>query len=282
MTLREPQGGVTPTALDTSVAAKPRRWGAWYITEHKLRAMRAYKYTIVATAIGTPFIYLFAFGVGLATLVTENRGPEGVDGVSYLQFVAPALLCTAAVMTASEEFMFGILLGFKWNPIFYGMNAAPISGRQIIDGIFVFVAIRATTTVLVYYLVVLVFGGMRSPASWLTIPVAVLTALAFSLVAAYTATITEDRGQFNIVNRVILLPLTLFSGTVFPLEQLPVFLQWLGWLSPLWHGSELGRVFAYGSPEPIWLTVIHVLYLAALAIVGWQLCIRISERRLNR
>ncbi len=264
------------------IAAKPRRWGAWYITEHKLRAMRAYKYTIVATAIGTPFIYLFAFGVGLATLVTQNRGPEGVDGVSYLQFVAPALLCTAAVMTAAEEFMFGILMGFKWVPIFSGMNAAPLSGRQIVDGMFIFVAIRAVTTVAVYYLVVLVFGGMSSPWSWLTIPSAVLTAFAFSLGAAYTATITEDKGQFNIVNRVILLPLTLFSGTVFPLTQLPIVLQWLGWLSPLWHGSELGRQFAYGPTEPVWLTVVHVAYLAALAIVGWQLCVRISERRLNR
>ena len=43
------------------------------------------------------------------------------------------------------------------------------------------------------------------------------------------------------------------------------FLQWIGWLSPLWHASELGRQFVYGPTEPIWLTVIHVLYLVGLA-----------------
>ena len=33
-------------------------------------------------------------------------------------------------------------------------------------------------------------------------------------------------------------------------------------MSPLWHGTELARVFAYGAAEPIWLTIVHVLYLA--------------------
>lgn len=269
-------------ATATALAAKPRRWGAFYVFEHKLRAMRSFAGTIVATAIGTPFIYLFAFGVGLATLVTENRGPDGVDGVSYLEFVAPALLCTAAVMSSAEEYMFGILLGFKWNPYFYGMNATPLTGRQIIDGVFLFVGFRAIVTVAVYYLVVLLFGGMVSPWSWLAIPTAVLTGLAFSLIAAYSATITEDAGQFAILNRVVILPLTLFSGTVFPLTQLPSYLQWVGWLSPLWHGSELGRQFSYGPTEPIWLTIVHVGYLVALAVLGWQWCVRIAERRLDR
>ena len=80
----------------------------------------------------------------------------------------------------------------------------------------------------------------------------------------------------------IVLPLTLFSGTVFPLTQLPIFLQWIGWLSPLWHASELGRQFVYGPSEPIWLTVTHVVYLVALGVFGWQLCVRIVTRRLNK
>ena len=90
---------------------------------------------MLATAFGTPLLYLFAFGVGLATLVNANLGPGGVNGVSYLQFVAPALICAAAITVASEEFTYTIMMGFKWNPIFIGMNAAPISGRQIINGL---------------------------------------------------------------------------------------------------------------------------------------------------
>ena len=269
----------TPVTTPVEVTGRFQRWGAWYVAEHQLRTLRSYQWTLIATALGTPILYLFAFGIGLATLISGNVGP---NGVTYLQFVAPALLVTAGVLVANEEFTFGILLGLKWNPTFVGMNAAPITARQIIDGKMIFVAIRMGLTCTIYYLVMLVFGAVPSAWGVLTIPVGLLAGFAFAPVAAYSATITEDRGQFAVLQRVVILPLTLFSGTVFPLTQLPIGLQWIGWLSPLWHGSELGRVFAYGSSEPLWLTLVHVVYLGGLAVLGWQLCVRFVARRLNK
>ena len=261
-------------------AERSRRFGAWYVAEHKIRAMRGYVGTVVATAIGTPVLYLFAFGVGLATLITGNVGP--VPGVTYLEFVAPALLASAAVLVATEEYTFGILLGLKWNPIFVGMNSSPITGRQVVDGIMIFVTFRMLITTTIYFLVMFIFGAVSSPTGALTIVAGLLGGFAFAPVAAYSATIQEDRGQFAILQRTVILPLTLFSGTVFPLPQLPFFLQWIGWLSPLWHASELGRQFVYGPTEPIWLTVTHAVYLAALGILGWQLCVRVVSGRLNK
>jgi lipooligosaccharide transport system permease protein len=276
----------SPDSTDTfdraALAERSRRFGAWYVAEHRLRAIRSFVWTLLTMAFGTPLLYLLAFGVGLATLVTGNVGPTGVDGVSYLEFVAPALLVMAAVAVCTEEFAFGILLGFKWNPIFVGMNAAPLTGRQIIDGSFLYVGIRAIVTVGIYFGIVVVFGGMSGAWVWLTLPVALLSGFAFSLIAAFSATITEDKGQFAIIQRLIVLPLTLFSGTFFPLTQLPIYLQWIGWLSPIWHGSELARQFSYGPTEPFWLTVVHVVYLAALAVIGWQLCVRFAVRRLDK
>lgn len=265
------------TVVTRSTAYK--RWGAWYVTEHKIRGMRGYIGTLIATALGTPVLYLFAFGVGLATLITQNVGP---NGVTYLQFVAPALLASAALLVAMEEYTFGILLGLKWNPTYVAMNASPITPRQIVDGIMLFVLLRMLLTTGIYFLVMLAFGAISTGWGVLTIVAGLLAGFAFAPVAAYSATIQEDRGQFAILQRTVILPLTLFSGTVFPLTQLPGFLQWIGWLSPLWHASELGRQFAYGPTEPIWLTGIHIVYLVALGVFGWQLCIRNVAKRLNK
>jgi lipooligosaccharide transport system permease protein len=253
---------------------------SWYVTEHKIRQMRAYAGTLAATAIGTPVLYLFAFGVGLATLITGNVGPT--PGVTYLEFVAPALLASAGVLVAMEEYTFGILLGLKWNATYVAMNATPLSPRNIVNGIMLFVLLRMTVTTGIYFLVMVIFGAVHSPWAILTVVSGLLAGFAFSPVAAYAATIQEDRGQFAILQRVVILPLTLFSGTVFPLTQLPIFLQWVGWLSPLWHASQLGRQFVYGPTEPIWLTVIHVVYLLTLGILGWQLCVRNVAKRLNK
>lgn len=260
--------------------ARVRRNGALYVFEHQVRVMRNYRSSIIATAIGTPFIYLFAFGIGIGTLVSANAGL--VDGVSYLTFVAPALIVMSVVGIAAMEFTYPILLGFKWNPFFIAMNAAPLSGRQIIDGTVLFVGLRMAIPSVAYFVVMTLFGAVPSPLGAGVILTSILAGLALGTpIMAYSASITEDKGQFAVIGRVVVLPLTLFSGTMFPLDQLPFFLQWIGWISPVWHGTELGRQFTYGATEPIWLTVIHVVYLVALAVAGWRLAVRIATKRLD-
>jgi lipooligosaccharide transport system permease protein len=273
------------TALAESSAAiaaavKPRRYGSWYVAEHRIRAIQSYYKTLVFTAIGSPFMYLFALGVGLATLVDKN---SGLGGTSYLAFVAPALIASAAVTAAVEECTYPILLGFKWNPIFFGMNAAPVSGNQIVNGIFIAVLARLLPTTIVYYLAMLIFGAVPSPLGVLTIPIAILTGMAFGLViGSYMASVEQDVGQPAFIQRFIVTPLFLFSGTFFPLSQMPVFLQWVGWISPLWHGTELGRVVSYGAVEPGWLTVLHVVYPLALCVYGWRRTQVVVTRRLDK
>ncbi|MBX3093676.1 MAG: ABC transporter permease [Cryobacterium sp.] len=265
-----------------ALGAKMRRMGGWYVAEHRLRGMLAYLQTMIATSIGTPVLYLYALGVGLATLIDANIG-EGASAVPYLVFVAPALLCSAALTTATEEFTYPILLGFKWNPIFFAINSAPISGGQIINGVFYAVTIRLIGQSIVYYLFMIAFGAIPGLWGWLTILTATVTGMAIgTILMAYTASMKEDRGQLAYIMRFGIIPLTLFSGTFFPLDTLPAFLHWIGWISPLWHGVELSRVLAYGYEEPGSLTAVHIAYLLALTIIGVVIARRVSARRLNK
>jgi lipooligosaccharide transport system permease protein len=270
------------TSPTRSLAAKPRRWGSWYVAEHRLRGMRSYYKTLIATTVFTPFIYLFALGLGLGSLV--NRGSAGAfDGVNYLTFVAPALIASAACTAAVEECTYPVLMGFKWNPIFFGMNAAPITGNQITNGVFIAVIGRILPTTAVYYLAMLLFGATPSPWSALEIVIATTTGMAFGLVvASYMAGVETDTGQPAIIQRFIVVPLFLFSGTFFPLTQMPIYLQWIGWLSPLWHGSQLGRLATYGLREPGWLVVVHVLFLLGLCVFGWLRTQHVVTKRLNK
>lgn len=266
------------TARALAGGAAPRRWGAWYIAEHRIRAMKGYAGDALFQSFGNPLIYLFALGVGLASLV-----PQGVGDVSYLEFVAPALMATAAMTVASNETSYPIMMGFKWNPIFYGMNASPITGGQIVSGMMIHIALRAFVTVAIYFGVIVLFGAVPSALGWISIGTATLTGMAIGvLISSYTSTIEEDRGQMAMLQRFGIMPLFLFSGTFFPLEQLPVWLQPVGWASPLWHGTELGRVLTYGADEPIWLTVTHLGYLSTLFVVGLWVTRKHFVRRLNK
>lgn len=266
------------TASDSKVSgARPRRWGAFYVAEHRLLAMRAYLRTIVVTGFGNPLVYLFGLGVGLARLINAN-----IDGATYLEFVAPALLATAAITVASEEFSYPVLAGFKWNQIFAAMNAAPISGAQIVAGMIIGTFCRMLPTVAVYFGFMVLFGAVPHALGVLAILVSVVTGMAVGIpIMAFTSTIRDDRGQMALMQRFILIPLSLFSGTFFPLTRLPVYLQWIGWISPLWHGTQLGRELSFGLVEPGWLVAVHVVYLVLLVTGGWWFAARNFTKRLN-
>lgn len=262
-------------------AAKARRLGSWYFAEHTLRVMRSYALSVLMYSVGTPLAYLFAMGVGMAALINANGGGS-FGGVGYLTFLAPALVASAAMMSATGEFMFPIMDGFKWRRTFYGPHASPLAPEQIAGGHIIGVTIRILVPTAIYFGIVVLFGAAPGPWAWLSIFTATLCALAFGLpLMAYVSTLTKDSGQFAAVQRFIVTPLFLFSGTFFPLATLPWFLQWIGWLSPLWHATELGRVLSYGYAEPLWLSLVHLLYMLATAAVGWVLARRIFARRMG-
>ena len=261
-------------------AARARRWGAFYYAEQVLRVMKGYGWTIVMYGVGQPVAYLFAMGVGLATLVDTNSTTV-FGGVSYLTFIAPALLISAAVMTAANEFTFPVMDGFKWRRVYYGPHASPLTPEQIAAGQVIAVTIRFVLQSAIYFGVVALFGASPGAWGWVSILVATLAGLSFGLpLMAYAATVTTDKGQFAMVMRFIVMPLFLFSGTFFPLDTLPLAVRWIGWISPIWHGTELGRVFSYGYEEAPLLTVVHVVFLVGLAVVGWVLTRRLFAKRM--
>ncbi|MCC2660395.1 MAG: transporter [Arthrobacter sp.] len=263
-------------------AARARRWGAFYFAEHVLRVMKGYGWSIFLYSVGQPAAYLFAMGVGLATLVEAN-GAAVFGGVSYLAFIAPALLISAAVMTAATEFTFPVMDGFKWRRVYYGPHASPLTPEQIAAGQIIAVTVRFFLQSAVYFAIVAMFGASPSGWGWVSILVATLAGLSFGLpLMAYAATIKDDKGQFAMVMRFIVMPLFLFSGTFFPLDTLPLLVRWVGWISPIWHGTELGRVLSYGYEEPPVLTIIHIVFLLGLAWFGWVLTKRQFARRMGQ
>ena len=252
-------------------AAKARRWGVFYYAEQVLRVMWGYGWSILMYSVGQPVAYLFAMGVGLATLVDADSA-TAFGGVSYLAFIAPALLVSAAVMTAANEFTFPVMGGFKWRRTYYGPHASPLTPEQIAGGHIIAVTLRFLVQSAIYFAAVALFGASPSGWGWVSVLVATVAGLSFGLpLMAYAASIKEDKGQFALVMRFIVMPLFLFSGTFFPLDTLPLAVRWIGWISPIWHGTELGRVFTYGYQEPPVLTIVHVVVLLALAVLGWTL-----------
>ena len=264
-------------------AAKVAARGALFVTEARLRNMLKWFWLIIAIAIANPVLYLVSIGLGVGAYIDKNTGGMGVDGVSYITFLAPALLATAAIQGAIDESVFPTLEGFKWNKVFFSMNSTPLSGNHIAMGVFFNSLIRVTFTAIIYWLVMLAFGVLESPRAWLAIFTAIMAGAAFGALMQALAGLLENENMFfTVLNRFVIMPLFLFSGTFYPLTNMPIYLQWIGWISPLWHATELGRWLTYGHEISTLMLYTHFIFLNSLLLIGIIASRRIFTRRLGK
>lgn len=264
-------------------AAKVAARGSIFVAEARLRNMVKWFWLIISLAIANPVLYLISIGLGVGAYIDKNTGGMGVDGVSYITFLAPALLATAAIQGAIDESVFPTLEGFKWNKIFFSMNATPLSGNHIATGVFLNSLIRVTFTAIIYWLVMLAFGVLESPRAWLAIFTAIMAGAAFgAMMQALAGMLENENIFFTVLNRFVIMPLFLFSGTFYPLTNMPIYLQWVGWISPLWHATELGRWLTYGHEISSLMLYTHFIFLNSLLLIGIIASRRIFTRRLGK
>jgi lipooligosaccharide transport system permease protein len=212
----------------------------------------------------------------------SGTGSAAFDGVGYLAYAAPALLVSSAVLTCANEMMYPVMDGFKWRRVYYGPHVTPLAPGQLATGHILAVGVRLLVQCLVFFLIMLAFGAAPGPWAFLLVPLGVLTGMAFGApVMAYSAYIEKENFQFSMIQRFVIMPLFLFSGTFYPLETMPAGMQWIGWISPLWHGNQLARIASYGLSLPVWLVGVHLGYLAALGVLGIWWARRNYVRRMS-
>jgi lipooligosaccharide transport system permease protein len=252
------------------------------VLEHRAVQYRRTFRSSVFSSFLSPILFLTAMGIGLGGYV-DRSGSDALGGLTYLQFLAPGLLAATTMQAAAFEATFPIIGGLNWQRTFHAMYATPLSPRDIALGNLVWIAIRLAMIAAVFTVVIVLFGAAASPLVVLGIPVAVLTGMAFAApIAAFSAT-QRTPNRFNYIFRFGITPLFLFSGTFFPIESLPSYLQPIAWLSPLWHGVDLTRGLVLGTVgERPGLMLAHVVVLVVIvAIASWATG-RTIERRLVR
>lgn len=227
---------------------------------------RLWRGSVFSSFVG-PVLFLTAIGVGLGNLVDDGSGDLG--GFSYLVFVTPGLLAASVMQSAAGESLWPVLAGTKWLRYFHGMVATPVRPSDVFVGYVAWIGVRAAVSAVVFLVVATALGGVVSLWGVLAVPAAALTALAFGApLSAYSAT-RENDVTFSLIIRVGVVPLFLFSGTFFPVDQLPPVLRSLVVLSPLWHGVELCRTATTGQGDLIEVVTHTVVLIGVVVVGGW-------------
>jgi lipooligosaccharide transport system permease protein len=260
--------------MSRSPGTLPVRQFRFWLTDYR----RTWRGTIFSSVLN-PVLFLGAMGLGLGTLVNRH-GTAHLGGVSYLTFLAPGLLAAAAMETGIGECTYPVLGSVKWNRTYQAAVASPLGPGDVFRGHQLFVTMRLLMNCGIFLAVMAAFGAVRSPTVIFALPAALLTGLAFAApVEAWAITRNKDSG-FAVVYRFVLIPLFLFSGTFFPVTQLPAWIRPVAYLTPLWHGVALCRGISLGTLTA-GAALLHVGFLAAVAAAGLLVGRRTYERRLH-
>lgn len=221
-----------------------------------------------SAAVGflNPIFYLFAMGLGLGSVIDANL-PQGIEGVSYLEFLAPGILVATAMQTGAMEGAWKVMGGVLWAKTWHARVATPIGIEGLLVGHLLWSTFRVFMVSVMFAVVMAAFRVAPMWQALLAIGPALLVGAAMvSATTAFTVRLKRQEG-LPMFFRFVVLPMFLFSGAFFPVTQLPTWLQPVALATPMYHGVELARSIVIGTtPAVTWW--VSVLYLTAW-IVGF-------------
>jgi lipooligosaccharide transport system permease protein len=221
-----------------------------------------------------PVFYLFSLGLGLGAYISH------MGGGSYLEFLAPGLLCVAAMNGASFEVTYNIYVRLTFEKTYDAMLTTPIEPDDVLAGEILWAVTRASIYGGCFFLALLAFGLAPLPSSLWALPVIPLAGLLFATLGVVFTLKIPNIDLFSFYFTLFLTPLFLFSDVFFPLEErLSGFWLWVAEALPLLHPVRLARAAFRGEPSP---TVIYDLaYTLGLSVALYAWALRAIRRRLT-
>ena len=222
--------------------------------------------------VAEPLFVLLAMGIGLGAYVGM------VGNTRYVEFVAPGIVASYAMFSASFECTYGSFLRMEHQKTFDAILATPLSVEDIVAGEILWGATRSLITAAVILIIIAAFGLVDSFWAVFVLPLALLEGLMFASIALFFTSVVPAIYTFNYFYTLFLTPMFFFSGVFFPLDSFPVIVQKLSWIAPLTPVAHLARALIQGEIELhlLW----GLLYMAGVAGIFFFLSLTMMRRRL--
>lgn len=254
-----------------------RVWRSRRLVERNVMVHR-HQWIVIVSGVLEPIFYLVGIGIGIGGIVGEIA-PAYVGGrtdVSYLAYVAPALLATSAMNGAVFETIFNVFFKLNHAKTYDGILATPMGITEIALGEMLWALMRALLYAVAMFVIMLAFGLILSPWGALMVPAALLVAAAFAAAGLAGTSYLRTVNDFDVPMGLIVTPMFLFSGTFFPIDIYPEALQWLMQVNPLYHAISLIRGLSTG------LVGVAQVWDLAFLTGFFAICVWIAMRQMER
>jgi lipooligosaccharide transport system permease protein len=219
-----------------------------------------------------PLLYIVAFGYGLGFFVGQ------IEGVPYLLFFAPSILCTTAMQGAVFESTYSSFTKLRVQKTYETIMMTPVSVEEVVAGEIFWGATKAYFATIGVMAVLVVLGLVQSPLAWLAIPFLFILCWAMSAISMVVTSFARDYDSFTYFFSLFVTPMSLLAGTFFPLNHFPKWAIAIAHFLPLTHAVIVTRaLFLNRWESSMWINA-GILLLIALIFTNWA--INQTRRRL--
>ena len=261
------------TQLMVDRLSRPRPMRGMYsgnvraVLERGLIVMAKQNWVVILSGFFEPVFYLLAMGIGMGGLVGAVSGPGG-RAISYAAYIAPALLATSAMNGAIYDSTWNVFFKLNFAKLYQGMLQTSLGPLDVAIGEIVLALLRGLLYAIGFMSVIAAMGLVHTWWALLMIPTAVLVAFGFASFGMGLTSYMRTFQQMDLIN-FVMLPMFLFSATLYPITVYPTAIQWLVKAMPLWHGVELMRQESVGHLT--WTTLGHAGYFVVMTALGMWL-----------
>jgi len=203
-----------------------------------MRHWAIYKKDFFANILPTlidPALFVMVFGYWLGAHITQ------LNGRPYLTYMAPGIAASTALFTAYFESSYGFYVRLVYENIFKAVMTTPIGPHEIITGEFIWVALKGAIMAGLVGVVLFAFGIIKVEYIWLLPIMGGLVGLACGAIGLIATGYVRNMNQFQTVYALLISPMFFISGVFYPIDQMPRALQYVCYLSPLYHGVRLSQ-----------------------------------------
>ena len=257
----------------------PSPRGAFRVWQRNATIFRKSWKTLLLPNLFEPLLYLAALGLGLGTFI--QRG--GIEGQSYVQFIAPGLLASNAMFAASFESTYNTFIKLKIQRTYDAIVSTPVNPEDVVAGEYLWAGTRAalfgTGFLVVLASLGFAFGEPLVSSFWALLipPMLLVIGVMFSVMGTLFTSLIDRLDLYSYYFTLVITPMFLFSGIFFPVENFPAPVPQIAWLTPLYHAVNVCRELAIG-PTPSALGDVAWILVFTLALALFP--IRFMRRRL--
>jgi lipooligosaccharide transport system permease protein len=228
---------------------------------------------VVASGFIEPLLNLVVFGYGVGNYIGQIELSNG-QMVSYASFIVPGLLASAAMMGAIMDATWNVFFKIHESRLYHAMLATSLGPMDVALGEIAWALLRGALYSTAFMAVVTPLGLIKSWWGIFAIPAGALIGFGFAAIGMACTSYMTSFQHMGLIN-IVLLPITLFSGSFFPLSILPNWISSIIRWTPLTQGIDLMRMLTLGTVNSS--IFVHLIYFMIFIAGG----LYFTTRRLN-